>query len=138
MSTTSLSSEVVRGLGYWYFYGGDNFGPGDRTAGRDFNFLVGDALQMLDFAKGGNDILTGGDASDGSFQARVDNTLFGDAEAMFNSAQRSQEIYDEGTGFAEKVHAEMQAGQDRIRTRTAQLERHRGSAGRFDESDFRR
>jgi len=27
VSTTSLSSEVVRGLGYWYFYGGDNFGP---------------------------------------------------------------------------------------------------------------
>ncbi|HXW32053.1 MAG TPA: alpha-(1-_3)-arabinofuranosyltransferase family protein, partial [Acidimicrobiales bacterium] len=27
VSTTSLASEVVRGLGYWYFYGGDNFGP---------------------------------------------------------------------------------------------------------------
>ena len=26
VSTTSLASEVVRGLGYWYFYGGDNFG----------------------------------------------------------------------------------------------------------------
>ena len=27
VSSASLSSEVLRGLGYWYFYGGDNFGP---------------------------------------------------------------------------------------------------------------
>jgi arabinofuranan 3-O-arabinosyltransferase len=27
VSTSSLASEVVRGFGYWYFYGGDNFGP---------------------------------------------------------------------------------------------------------------
>ena len=27
VSSSSLSSEVLRGLGYWYFYGGDNFGP---------------------------------------------------------------------------------------------------------------
>lgn len=27
IASTSLSSEVLRGLGYWYFYGGDNFGP---------------------------------------------------------------------------------------------------------------
>ena len=27
VSSTSLSSEVLRGLGYWYFYGGDTLGP---------------------------------------------------------------------------------------------------------------
>ena len=27
VSSTSLSSEVLRGLGYWYFYGGDAAGP---------------------------------------------------------------------------------------------------------------
>ncbi len=27
IASTSLSSEVLRGLGYWYYYGGDNFGP---------------------------------------------------------------------------------------------------------------
>ncbi|MHB8439594.1 MAG: alpha-(1-_3)-arabinofuranosyltransferase domain-containing protein [Acidimicrobiales bacterium] len=27
VSSTSLSSEVLRGLGYWYFYGTDNAGP---------------------------------------------------------------------------------------------------------------
>ena len=27
VSTTSLSSEVLRGLGYWYFYGQDKLGP---------------------------------------------------------------------------------------------------------------
>lgn len=27
VSTSSLASEVLRGLGYWYFYGGDNLGP---------------------------------------------------------------------------------------------------------------
>jgi hypothetical protein len=27
VSSTSLSSEVLRGLGYWYFYGGDALGP---------------------------------------------------------------------------------------------------------------
>jgi hypothetical protein len=27
VSQTSLSSEALRGLGYWFFYGGDNIGP---------------------------------------------------------------------------------------------------------------
>ncbi len=27
VSSTSLSSEVLRGLGYWYFYGQDKLGP---------------------------------------------------------------------------------------------------------------
>ncbi len=27
IASTSLSSEVLRALGYWYYYGGDNFGP---------------------------------------------------------------------------------------------------------------
>jgi hypothetical protein len=27
VSSTALSSEILRGLGYWYFYGGDELGP---------------------------------------------------------------------------------------------------------------
>jgi len=31
---TSLASEVVRGLGYWYFYGSDRIGPWKQAAVR--------------------------------------------------------------------------------------------------------
>ncbi|MGH9092144.1 MAG: alpha-(1-_3)-arabinofuranosyltransferase domain-containing protein, partial [Acidimicrobiales bacterium] len=31
-SATSSPSEVIRGLGYWYFYGGDRMGPWTRSA----------------------------------------------------------------------------------------------------------
>jgi len=31
-SATSSASEVVRGLGYWYFYGGDRLGPWTQSA----------------------------------------------------------------------------------------------------------
>ncbi len=32
VSSTSLASEVLRGLGYWYFYGGDTYGQWVSTA----------------------------------------------------------------------------------------------------------
>ena len=32
--------------------GGDNFGAGDRTSGRDSNFLVGDAYTNVRFRQG--------------------------------------------------------------------------------------
>jgi len=31
-SATSTASEVIRGLGYWYFYGGDRLGPWTQSA----------------------------------------------------------------------------------------------------------
>ena len=33
-SATSNPSEVIRGLGYWYFYGGDSLGPWTNSAAR--------------------------------------------------------------------------------------------------------
>ena len=33
-SATSSPSEVIRGLGYWYFYGGDSLGPWNNSAAR--------------------------------------------------------------------------------------------------------
>ena len=34
VAKTSLASEVLRGLGYWFFYGSDIAGPWAATVGR--------------------------------------------------------------------------------------------------------
>ncbi len=39
-SATSSPSEVIRGLGYWYFYGGDSLGPWNNSAARYTQSLV--------------------------------------------------------------------------------------------------
>ena len=39
-SATSSPSEVIRGLGYWFFYGGDSLGPWTNSAARYTQSLV--------------------------------------------------------------------------------------------------
>jgi hypothetical protein len=76
--------------------GGDNSIISDFFAGV-FNNLVGDASQMSESARGGNDTLTGGDnRGPGGFPSSLSNFLFGDAEQMSDSAQGGNDILTGG------------------------------------------
>lgn len=47
VAMTSLASEVVRGLGYWFFYGGDKLGPWTESS---VPFMQSIALLLTSFA----------------------------------------------------------------------------------------
>ena len=54
VSSTSLSSEVLRGLGYWYFYGQDKLGPWTSSSlgYLQWTWLIGVSFLVPDAVRG--------------------------------------------------------------------------------------